>query len=571
LQAVKKYSAATEAKGASGSTRGRALERQRESHGNERGERWLAAFALNAARSLADSPSRARAAQSLQRVLCRTRLEPELEQTLAEHCHEAGLHGLAARFLLRAVEEFDAAGRLNEAARALAAVETQAPALGTGELQLLADALEQRHELERAGRVLLARAEQERADGCWDEALSSCRRAARLAHDLPDLHRTWGLALLAIDDPHGALGHLEGWRRQEPSAVEPLVARIQALWLMGERRSARAGAEDLVRKLGAPGCAEGWGLQLKSCLEQRMTRSTLLFEAVQPVPFWHDDSLLAARPDRLPSASSGPHVFVARDDSFYRIPLSQILGEMDLRVIQAPVGEEVEGFLLELEPAPDLVILPFERGGSFQSFLERMRDVARLKHVPVLGITTLDRSHLDFDSLRRIGVAGLIDKSARPEHVLFRVKQLVSIPEHDSRSHPRAPVDLPVDLGFGGVMTSEYADSLSRGGMRLRSRRQLDANDDVELRFRLGSDRDLIEAEGRVIYCTPRPVSPTSYSIGIFFRAIGSEAERSIDDEVQRVLAGLRDETELRTPPSGSVEDPDEGGLKPGQVLLESR
>ena len=159
------------------------------------------------------------------------------------------------------------------------------------------------------------------------------------------------------------------------------------------------------------------------------------------------------------------------------------------------------------------------------------------KDAPILGFTTLDRAGLDLESLRSIGVTGLLDKSCIPEHIIFRANQLVRTPS-ERRHYERAPTFLSIDLIAGEDTTSEYALSLSLGGMRITSTRRIEPNTDVRVRFQLPHAPDeTIEAGGRVIYSRSQPRAAAPWEIGVFFYPLDERSEAQIDREVKRLLA----------------------------------
>jgi DNA-binding response OmpR family regulator len=252
-------------------------------------------------------------------------------------------------------------------------------------------------------------------------------------------------------------------------------------------------------------------------------------------------------PERSPGAPATetdtsarrPRVFLEDDAYFFRLSLSAILGRAGVEVLVRPPGESVEDALRGLPSAPDLLIVAV-RGPPLEAY-ERLRRVCASRapeEVPILGVTTLDRSGLDFEELRALGVVGLLDKSCRPEQIVFRVNQILRPRWVHRRRHERAPVYFPVDLEAAGATTTEYAIDLSPGGMRVTSARALDPNTEVCVRFRVESA--WVDATARVAHRRAALDSSAPYEIGLFFQRIAPEAQTLVCREVDRSLADAR-------------------------------
>jgi DNA-binding response OmpR family regulator len=234
-----------------------------------------------------------------------------------------------------------------------------------------------------------------------------------------------------------------------------------------------------------------------------------------------------------------PRVFLEDDGYFFRLSLSAILGRAGVEVFVRPRSESVEDALRALHSMPDLLIVAVQ-GPPLEAYdrLRRIRANGAPEEVPILGVTTLDRSGLDFEELRALGVVGLLDKSCRPEQIVFRVNEILRPRWVYARRHERAPVYFPVDLEAGGATTTEYAIDLSPGGMRVTSARPLDPNTDVCVRFRVESA--WVDATARVANRRAAFDSSAPYEIGLFFQQIAPEAQILVSREVERSLAEAR-------------------------------
>ncbi len=231
-----------------------------------------------------------------------------------------------------------------------------------------------------------------------------------------------------------------------------------------------------------------------------------------------------------------PRVFLDRDLFFHRERLSSILGEARYEVVKASEGDSLVETLREISPPPDLIILSFFPSLDTIGSLEAIRAIEALRDVPVLGVSPLDRSRLDLERLRGLGVVGLVDGRSLAEHVSFRVDQVVRHID-SGRRHERAPCCLPVDLDVAGEVTTEYALSLSRGGIGLTSTRTIEPNTEIGLRFWLPQcGSELADVRARVVYQRSGHGEFAPYRVGAFFLDLDEQLAAGIEREVRRLL-----------------------------------
>ena len=250
----------------------------------------------------------------------------------------------------------------------------------------------------------------------------------------------------------------------------------------------------------------------------------------------HQDSARAT----ARSSRKSRRVFIAVEMHFFRVALSAILQDAGMDVIQPPHGGLSVHWLREISPPADMLILALQSGFSAVGFIRNFRKVPEFEDTPILAISTLDRSGLDLNELRSLGVLGLVDKSATPEQLVFRVNQILSLAHQCERRYERAPVFLPVDLEVCGVVSTEYAISLSCGGLGVTSTQRLEPSTEVGVRFQLPIRRfEWIEAKGRIAYCRARPKTAPPFEVGLFFSEIDLRTEDLIRRQVKQSLAEL--------------------------------
>lgn len=493
-----------------------------------------------------------RAASAIDRLLDIATVAPDLERQLGLLAVDAGLLSHGPALLVRAAEAFRRRGDRVQSRELLEHLEGHLYTMPPSAMDALADAWVALGEPGRAVEILAHAAELWRCRGNARRAVELCRRAAELEPSCPDrLHRTWGLALMALDACGAARRHLARWMETEPSTVEARIWHTEAVWSVGRQDEARAAVVDLAAAVGVSGTTDLESGGLRREIERRLATSGETLANARLTPFWEAEELVGpdAQARREPDAGrveerSGsdprlrrPRVFVADDTHLFRLRLSQILADAGIEAITRPPNLDAWAALQQISPPPDLLILPIL--GSDRATIDEVREIrahGTARDIPVLGLTTVDRAELDLEELRAMGVAGLVDKSCIPEHLVFRVNQLVRRPR-ERRTWDRAPAFFPVDLEAAGITTPEYALNLSLGGMRVTSTHRLEPNTDVRVRFRLSNQsHEIIEAKGRVIYCSPRDVASGPYELGLFFYPFDGRVTEWIDREVQRLL-----------------------------------
>jgi hypothetical protein len=236
-------------------------------------------------------------------------------------------------------------------------------------------------------------------------------------------------------------------------------------------------------------------------------------------------------------------LFTYEDVRFAYTRLSSIASEA--RCV-CTVRDEKLGLAESLDrrgPPVDLIVLPLpSEPSAVLAALRVARERAWVSAIPVLGVSRIDRSDLDLWQLRALGVVGLIDDRALPEHVRFRITQVLYA-GHEGRRHERAPCSLSVRVDGCGAVSQERAIALSEGGIGLSSSRRLEPNAHVKLRLRLDSDPgELLELESRVVHARPVQRREVRYEIGLFFLDPSERARAAIREEVRFLLEAVRRE-----------------------------
>jgi DNA-binding response OmpR family regulator len=231
-----------------------------------------------------------------------------------------------------------------------------------------------------------------------------------------------------------------------------------------------------------------------------------------------------------------PRVFVAHDVQIARLRLSQVLRGAGYDVVLKPDDVGLRAAVENESMPPDLFLLQIEPEDP--SSLDAIRDLRTggfTSGTPILGVTAQGGADLDLDSLRRAGVAGIVDGGCIPEEVVSRVNRMLRAP-HERRRHLRASMRTPVEITADNETTRETGISLSIGGMGIATTRPIGVNTFVRVRFTVPESVDEpIETEGRATYVL-KAGAPTQ-SFGMFFYPLRDRAAGLIRREVERLLA----------------------------------
>ena len=231
-------------------------------------------------------------------------------------------------------------------------------------------------------------------------------------------------------------------------------------------------------------------------------------------------------------------ILFREDIEFSGVRLSQILQGSSWELIECDCQEPLREVISNLDYRPDLLIL--STGCANLATLEEIREVrglARNRQIPILGVTTFAKDGLDIPLLRAHGVVGLVDKESDHEVVIRRINSIVE-PLSESRFCERVPCFLPVEIAGDTYSMNEIALDLSTGGIRLTTRKPIELNTYLKLRFRLPMVSDnLIEIDGRVVHRLPRKNSAGRYEIGVFFYPMSWSSKKLIANEMMRLLS----------------------------------
>jgi CheY-like chemotaxis protein/Tfp pilus assembly protein PilZ len=457
---------------------------------------------------------------------------------------------IPVRLLLSALIECVKDRSPNTLRTALSAVERHLDRLTPEVVELIARARTRTSDGADSARALEYAAERWRLTGEWSRAVELCQLAHDASPTSPQLHRTWGLALLGIGDAEGARGHLERWREEHEDELDARIWSIEALWSCGRLADASREVRSLAGMLDIRIVGDGAATELRRAVEEHLQRAEDPLVPRRANPFWRASTLLERHGaercsqresrDLQPAGALpreiGPLALLAEDVPIAGIPLSNTLEKARCKVVVCKQGVSVVATGNLCTRKPDLIIVPVQPSDS--SELDRIRQIresSRLRDTPILAVVESHGSPQNRRSLQALGVVGFVDRRTAPAHVMFRVNRIV----HGTRGrrlHARAPAFFPLTLEVAGRAATEYALSLSIGGMAVTSERPLDLNSHVQLRFRLEDGGNPLNVPGRVVYCRSGPDCAPLNEIGIVFVAPDPGSRSRIEREVSRLL-----------------------------------
>ncbi len=233
-------------------------------------------------------------------------------------------------------------------------------------------------------------------------------------------------------------------------------------------------------------------------------------------------------------------VLLSEDTSFYRTRLSTVIEEDGHQAVKCE-GDDLVGALEAVGPPLALIIVPlYPRPEEMLEALRRASELEWLSTVPILGISASSLHGLDLWQLRALGVVGVVDRHSLPEHVRFRVSQLL-FGGKGARVNRRALCDFPVKVVIEGETNTARAITLSEGGMGLSCDCAIEVNTKVTVHFGMPAQGgEIHQAEGRIVHSRVVARPERRYELGLFFYPQEPAFHRAMATEVARLLATER-------------------------------
>lgn len=184
-------------------------------------------------------------------------------------------------------------------------------------------------------------------------------------------------------------------------------------------------------------------------------------------------------------------------------------GEEALRRVAA-LGSDLDAILLDL-------LLPKKSGFDVVKEL-----VERQCTVPVLVMTGVYSEAREIQALRMLGVAGWIHKSARFDHFLYRVNDLLHPVKESTRNAPRVVTSIPVTFHSAGRSCYAASYNLSASGLYVRTNEPVTVGDVIDLVLVLPTAKEPVHVSAEIVHsASAESVVGTAYPAGFGARFEG--------------------------------------------------
>lgn len=195
-----------------------------------------------------------------------------------------------------------------------------------------------------------------------------------------------------------------------------------------------------------------------------------------------------------------PAVLVADGLDFYRTYLERVLTDGGFDVVTAGSCTAVRARLEEWEGRLDVALIDHALpGGGAAEILPPLRSQWSADVLPVLVLISTGPSVGSLE-LASLGVDGTLIKMAAPEHLAFRIRQLVAIPGSERRLSPRVTVDSPVCFDGDRLEGFGRLTDVSVGGLQIHTVGRLpQAGSLLQVSFVLPGDETVLTAAVRVL------------------------------------------------------------------------
>jgi DNA-binding response OmpR family regulator len=180
---------------------------------------------------------------------------------------------------------------------------------------------------------------------------------------------------------------------------------------------------------------------------------------------------------------------------------------------------------------PDIVILDeYMPGLRGTEICARLRAREETRNTPVIVTSIRDTEELR-KHCRAVGVTTFVPKSAGKEALLAIVAETLRVPQ---RKAIRIPVFFTVVGVVGAKESLGKAVDLSEAGMCLESNRKYPVGAELQLRFFLPGERQVIRANARVQRANQR--NEDVYALGLEFDALAENGQQRLNTFIDRSL-----------------------------------
>jgi uncharacterized protein (TIGR02266 family) len=229
---------------------------------------------------------------------------------------------------------------------------------------------------------------------------------------------------------------------------------------------------------------------------------------------------------------------VAVDDSMvFLMYISILLKRMGFEVVPVESGAEALKIVRLVEP--DLIMLDVIMPGvDGIKVLTQVKGDQQVAGIPVIMMSALVEEET-VETCRGLGAAGYLKKPIQIELLHEVLQDCIFSPIGWTRKHVRAAVNTKVTVTVNGTTRTLHAETISAGGIYVRTNKPFPAGTDLELTVPLEGDRTLTLA-GTVVYIKGLygDVFKVPPGMAVEFRELTEETVSELNSYAKRLLAG---------------------------------
>jgi CheY-like chemotaxis protein len=229
---------------------------------------------------------------------------------------------------------------------------------------------------------------------------------------------------------------------------------------------------------------------------------------------------------------------VAVDDStVFLMYISILLKRMGFEVVPVESGAEALRVVRLVEP--DLVMLDVVMPGMDGiKVLTQLKRDQQAAGIPVIMMSVLVEEE-SVEKCRGLGAAGYLKKPIQIELLHDLLQDCIFSPMGWKRKHVRAALNAKVTVRSGGADRELHAESISAGGIYLRTNKPFPAGTDLELTVPVNEGRKFV-VKGTVAYVKGLygDVFKVPPGMAVEFRELTEEMASELNSYAKRLLAG---------------------------------
>ncbi len=229
-------------------------------------------------------------------------------------------------------------------------------------------------------------------------------------------------------------------------------------------------------------------------------------------------------------------IIIVDDSQTFLMYMSMLLNRMGFKVIPAESGIELLKILNLMEP--DIVILdvtmPVMDGIKA---LKHLKNDNQWSNIPVIMVS-LDSSEETIEKCKSFGCSDYLTKPINIGKLNEALQGSIFSPTGWKRKHLRAPFVKKVSVTYSGVSRELYAETLSEGGIYIRSKEPFPVGTEMEITLPL-KDKKNITLKGNVIYTKGLfgAVFKVPPGVAVQFKDLTNEETNILVDYIKGLLA----------------------------------